>query len=65
MQIAKQLVWFMFVRFVVWACPLKESPVFGLNQFSKRYMLHILARFTSYVNVLMGNPSHFRRICRP
>lgn len=32
---------------------------FGLNQFSKRYMLHILARFTSYVNVLMGNPSHF------
>lgn len=22
-------------------------------------MLHILARFTSYVNVLMGNPSHF------
>lgn len=32
---------------------------FGLNQFSKRHMLHILARFTSYVNVLMGNPSHF------
>lgn len=32
---------------------------FGLNQFSGRYMLHILARFTSYVNVLMGNPSHF------
>ena len=32
---------------------------FSLNQFSGRYMLHILARFTSYVNVLMGNPSHF------
>ena len=32
---------------------------FGLNQFSGRYILHILARFTSYVNVLMGNPSHF------
>lgn len=32
---------------------------FSLNQFSRRYMLHILARFTSYVNVLMGNPSHF------
>ncbi len=32
---------------------------FSLNRFSGRYMLHILARFTSYVNVLMGNPSHF------
>ena len=32
---------------------------FSLSQFSGRYMLHILARFTSYVNVLMGNPSHF------
>lgn len=32
---------------------------FGLNRFSGRYMLHILARFTSYVNVLMGNPSQF------
>lgn len=32
---------------------------FSLNQFSARYMLHILARFTSYVNVRMGNPSHF------
>ncbi|MFK5586131.1 DUF262 domain-containing protein [Lactobacillus delbrueckii] len=32
---------------------------FSLNQFSGRYMLHILARFTSHVNVLMGNPSHF------
>lgn len=32
---------------------------FGLNQFSGRYMLHILARFTSYINVSMGNPSHF------
>jgi uncharacterized protein with ParB-like and HNH nuclease domain len=32
---------------------------FSLNQFSGRYMLHILARFTSYVNELMGNPSHF------
>lgn len=31
----------------------------SLNRFSGRYMLHILARFTSYVNVLMGNPSHF------
>lgn len=31
---------------------------FSLNRFSGRYMLHILARFTSYVNVLMGNPSH-------
>lgn len=32
---------------------------FRLNQFSGRYMLHLLARFTSYANVLMGNPSHF------
>lgn len=32
---------------------------FGLNRFSGRYMLHLLARFTSHVNVLMGNPSHF------
>jgi uncharacterized protein with ParB-like and HNH nuclease domain len=32
---------------------------FNLNQFSGRYMLHILARFTSYINVQMGNPSHF------
>ncbi len=32
---------------------------FSLNQFSSRYMPHMLARFTSYVNVLMGNPSHF------
>lgn len=32
---------------------------FGLNQFSTGYMLHILARFTSYVNVQMGNASEF------
>lgn len=32
---------------------------FSLNQFSGRYMLHLLARFTSYVNVKMGNPSQF------
>ncbi len=32
---------------------------FSLNQFSRRYMLHALARFTSHANVLMGNPSHF------
>lgn len=32
---------------------------FSLNQSSSRYMLHLLARFTSHVNVLMGNPSHF------
>lgn len=32
---------------------------FSLNQFSKRYMLHILARFTAYVNVRMGNSSQF------
>ena len=32
---------------------------FRLNQYSKRYMLHFLARFTSYVNELMGNPSNF------
>ena len=32
---------------------------FSLNQFSGRYMLHLLARFTSYVNIKMGNPSHF------
>lgn len=32
---------------------------FTLNQFSTRYMLHMLARFTSFVNVQMGNPSHF------
>ncbi len=32
---------------------------FSLNQFSGRYMLHILARFTSFINVRMGNPSEF------
>ena len=32
---------------------------FSLNQFSGRYMLHLLARFTSYVNTKMGNPSQF------
>jgi len=32
---------------------------FSLNQFSGRYMLHLLARFTSYVNEKMGNPSQF------
>lgn len=32
---------------------------FSLNQFSGRYMLHLLARFTSYVNERMGNPSQF------
>ena len=32
---------------------------FSLNQFSGRYMLHLLARFTSYVNTVMGNPSQF------
>lgn len=32
---------------------------FSLNQFSGRYMLHLLARFTSFVNVKMGNPSQF------
>ena len=30
-----------------------------LNQFTGRYMLHILARFTSFINVSMGNPSEF------
>lgn len=32
---------------------------FSLNQYSGRYMLHILARFTAYANELCGNPSHF------
>lgn len=32
---------------------------FSLNRFSKKYLLHFLARFTSYVNLLSGNPSHF------
>ncbi len=32
---------------------------FSMNQFSGRYMLHVLARFTSYVNIKMGNPSKF------
>lgn len=32
---------------------------FSLNQFSGRYMLHLLARFTSFVNMKMGNPSQF------
>ena len=32
---------------------------FSLNQFSTRYMLHLLARFTSFINVQMGNPSEF------
>lgn len=29
------------------------------NQFFKRYTLHFLARFASYINVQMGNPSEF------
>lgn len=32
---------------------------FSLNQFSGRYMLHLLARFTSFVNQKMGNTSQF------
>lgn len=32
---------------------------FSLNQFTGRYMLHMLARFTAYVNTEMGNPSGF------
>ena len=32
---------------------------FYLYQFSSSYMLHLLARFTDYVNVKMGNVSHF------
>ena len=32
---------------------------FSLNRFSKKYMLHFLARFTSYINLLSGNPSRF------
>lgn len=32
---------------------------FSLNQFTGRYMLHFLARFTSFVNERMGNPSQF------
>ena len=32
---------------------------FCLTRFSRRYMLHFLARFTSYADVLSGNPSHF------
>lgn len=34
---------------------------FSLNQFTGRYMLHILARFTSFINEKMGNPSEFER----
>lgn len=30
-----------------------------LNQFTARYMLHILSRLTSHVNSSMGNPSNF------
>lgn len=29
------------------------------NQFFKRYALHFLSRFASYINVSMGNPSEF------
>ena len=32
---------------------------FKLNQFTVRYLLHTLARFTSYINREMGNPSEF------
>lgn len=41
----------------------QEWPYFGQlhydNQFFKRYTLHFLARFTSYINEQMGNPSQF------
>lgn len=30
-----------------------------LNQFTGRYMLHILSRLTSYINIQMNNPSQF------
>ncbi|MDC6148362.1 HNH endonuclease family protein [Mediterraneibacter gnavus] len=36
-----------------------EITKFSLNQFTGRYMLHMLARFTSFLNVKMGNPSQF------
>jgi uncharacterized protein with ParB-like and HNH nuclease domain len=32
---------------------------FRLNQFTVRYLLHTLARFTSFINKEMGNPSDF------
>jgi uncharacterized protein with ParB-like and HNH nuclease domain len=32
---------------------------FRLNQFTVRYLLHTLARFTSFINQEMGNPSEF------
>lgn len=38
---------------------LDEITKFSLNQFTGRYMLHMLARFTSFLNVKMGNPSQF------
>lgn len=31
----------------------------SLNQFTGRYMLHMLARFTSFINSRMGNASQF------
>ena len=43
---------------------------FELNQFTGRYMLHILARFTSFIDEQIGNPNKFadyvnRRIKNP
>jgi len=32
---------------------------FELNQFTGRYMLHILARFTSFIDEKIGNPNRF------
>lgn len=34
---------------------------FELNQFTGRYMLHILARLTDYVNIRMGRTSQFEK----
>lgn len=34
-------------------------PYFGINSWSTRYMRHILARLTEYVEVESGLPSHF------
>jgi uncharacterized protein with ParB-like and HNH nuclease domain len=33
---------------------------FGLNQWSKRYIHHILARLTAHIEVASGIPNHFR-----
>ena len=44
---------------MIWLSKVKDIKDFELNQFTGRYMLHMLARLTDYVNTRMGHASQF------